>query len=81
MVRKHYMTLCMRDTEVTYVVKPEGVHVTFEKAVPKGFHELVLTLDGEEQHCCGFNEADVGYYKRFLAQNRTVIAQEVAENC
>lgn len=80
MIRQHYMTICFRgNTEVTYKENDGEIEVTFEQAVSKGFHELVLKIDGSIASCVGFNESEVDYFQRFLSKNRPVIEEEVEE--
>lgn len=79
-MRKHYMTLCLRNTEVTFVEKEKDIEVTFEQAVPKGFNELILSLNGNIVKNNGFNDSDVGYFKRFLEKNKNGISMEASDN-
>lgn len=72
--RKHFVTLCLYDnTEVTYIKTKNGLEVTFEKAINKGFCELVVTIDGEIIKNNGFNDAEVGRLVRFLKRNKNLI--------
>lgn len=38
-MRKHYMTICTRDTEVITIKKETGIEVCFEQAVYKCFND------------------------------------------
>lgn len=75
-MRKHYMTLCTRETEVTTIKRETGIEVCFEQAVYKGFNELVLNLDGEIIKRNGFNDSEVSYFQRFLNMNKEGIIDE-----
>lgn len=75
--RKHFVTLCLYDnTEVTYIKRKNGLEVTFEKAINKGFCELVVNIDGEIIKNNGFNDAEVGRLIRFLEKNKKLILEE-----
>lgn len=77
MRRQHYMTLCIRNTEVTYLVKDTSIEVTFEQSINKGFNELILDIENNIIKNDGFNESDIAYYKRFLENNRACIIEEI----
>lgn len=76
-MRKHYITLCLYDnTEVTYIRTKNGLEVTFEKAINKGFCELVVDIDGNIIKNNGFNDAEVGRLLRFFNRNKDLIIKE-----
>lgn len=71
------MTLCIRDTEVTYIKKDDVIEVSFEQPINKGFNELVMDINCNILKCLGFNEADISYYTRFLTLNRECIIEDI----
>ena len=73
-MRQHYVTLNMHgNTVVIYMAQYSNLQVTFEQPVYKGFHTLVLNIDGNVEQNDGFNNAEVDYFKRFLENNKQVI--------
>lgn len=70
-MRKHLVTLCMRDnTEVTYKEDNGIINITFETAHNRGFKTLVVeggtfrVVSNE-----GFNDSEVDYFVRFAKDN------------
>lgn len=76
-IRKSYMTLCFRDNvEVTHIVRNGVIEVTYEKAVPNGFHTLVMDINGNILSNDGFNDSDIDFYQRFTLINQSGIIAE-----
>lgn len=76
-VRKHYMTLCIRDnTEVTHIERNGVIEVTFEQAYTGGFKTLVMDVDANIIKNDGFNDAEVAYFKDFTLRNKPGIIAE-----
>ena len=76
-VRKHYMTLCIRDnTEITHIEKSGIIEVTFEQDIPGGFKTLVLDMNANVITNVGFNLSEIAYFQKFLVQNRDGILME-----
>lgn len=78
-MRKHYMTLCLRNTEVTAIKKEGEIEVTFEQPCNKGFNELILDMKGEIIKRDGFTDSETAYFQRFLHMNESGIIEEFAE--
>ncbi|MFI3174787.1 MAG: hypothetical protein R3Y53_06235 [Bacillota bacterium] len=78
-MRKHYMTLCLRNTEVTAIKKDGEIEVTFEQPCNKGFNELILDMKGEIIKRDGFTDSETAYFQRFLHMNEPVIREEFTE--
>lgn len=76
-MRKHYMTLCIRNnTEVTHIIRNGRIEVTFEQAVNGGFKTLVLLENGDIISNDGFNASDIYFFEDFLRRNIDVIREE-----
>lgn len=76
-MRKHYMTLCVRDnTEVTYVQKATGLEVTFEQSCNGGFKTLIFDEQFRVISNSGFNSSELNYFLEFLKNNISTIKAE-----
>ena len=65
-IRKHYMTLCIRDSIViTYRVIDSIVQVTFEQAKSGRFNTLVTDVNGTIISNDGYNSTDVEFLLSF----------------
>ncbi len=68
------MTMCFREnTEVTYIDTNDGIIVTYEQPVYKGFNRVDINLDGCVLLVEGFNQSEVDYYTRFTLDNKEAI--------
>lgn len=76
-VRKHYMTLCIRDnTEITHIERNGIIEVTFEQAINGGFKTLVMDVDANVISNDGYNDAEIAYFREFTLRNKPGIVAE-----
>ena len=76
-MRKHYMTLCIRDNvEITHIEKNGEIEVTFETAVKDGFKSAVFNIKGETLMNDGYNASELDFFSRFVLKNEEGIVAE-----